>query len=96
MEPLRAPLCDMMVLNMLNHNIIQKKDFYIDDENGGTYLKYEAHQDFFITYEQTMTRRFVQKRGEEHTDFRRVIDSQITELINVINGKEDLKFFLMP
>ena len=38
MEPLRAPVCDLLVLNILNHNILKNADFRFDSEHDAYYI----------------------------------------------------------
>ncbi|NLF94804.1 MAG: CRISPR-associated endonuclease Cas1, partial [Oligosphaeraceae bacterium] len=72
-EPLRAPLCDLLALNLLNHKLLRKEHFETNPDNGGVYLKKEARHIFFCEYECYMERLFAEVRGGEHTTFRRII-----------------------
>ena len=71
LEPLRAPICDLLVLNLLNHRVLTEEDFRFDAVEGGYYLKEESHRAFFLAYENSMTRKFAAGKGEPHTDFRK-------------------------
>ncbi|GAB4246404.1 MAG: CRISPR-associated endonuclease Cas1 [Acidobacteriota bacterium] len=97
LEPLRAPICDLLVLNILNHKILGEGDFRFDAEDGGFYLREEARRPFFQSYEAAMNRKFTPAKGDAHTDFRRVIDDQVVEILRVLEdpGYEP-EFFLMP
>ena len=95
-EPLRAPLCDMLVLHLLNHKILKKKDFIYDIKDGGTYIKKESHKDFFFQYETTMQRKFTSAKGEEQTDFRKIIESSVMTVIKILEGRGECNFFMMP
>jgi CRISP-associated protein Cas1 len=96
LEPLRAPVCDLLVLNILNHNILKEDDFRYDVDADGFYLKNESHRSFFISYENSMTRKFSAVKGEAHTDFRRVINDAIVAVLHAMEGEQDFQFFLMP
>lgn len=96
LEPLRAPLCDLLVLHLLNHAIFREEHFEFNSEDGGTYLKPDSRKEFFFAYENTMTRKFTLKPGEPHTDFRRVIDNSVLAVIQAIEGRADYEFFDMP
>lgn len=95
-EPLRAPVCDLMVLNMLNHGQFDESDFDTDSEKGGVFLNEEGRRKFFMTYETAMTRKFAPARDEPHTDFRQVIDRQVCAVLRALEGRDDYSFFKMP
>lgn len=96
LEPLRAPCCDMTVLNMLNHKHLNEKDFEFRAEDGGTYLKEEARKKFFQTYEMGMTRKFTPYAGDGHVDFRGVIKDSVFNVLRAMEGCNDVEFFIMP
>lgn len=96
LEPLRAPLCDLLVLRIINHQIIKTENFEINAEDGGTYLSAGARKIFFIEYERSMTRRFAETKNSPHTDFRKVIQNQVQTFIRAMEGKGIDDFFLMP
>lgn len=96
MEPLRAPLCDLLVLDIVNHKRLKKDDFEFNSEDGGTYLKAAARKTFFRQYERTMQRRFAAGKGEPHTDFRSVIRAQINTVLRYLENKDHDGFFQMP
>ncbi len=95
MEPLRGPICDLLVLNMLNHKVLTDEHFEFSADDGGTYLTDSGKKSFFFSYEMAMNRKFILKSGEPHTDFRKIIDDSVLSIIRAIEGK-DFKFFLMP
>jgi len=96
LEPLRAPCCDMTVLNLLNHNHLNEEDFEYHDDDGGTYLKQEARKKFFQTYEMAMTRKFTPYQGDSHVDFRYVIEQSVINILRAMEGDNNFDFFLMP
>lgn len=96
LEPLRAPLCDMLSLHLLNHRILRSEHFRFEAEDGGTYLTDDGKKLFFTAYEQTMARKFSLKPGGEHTDFRRIIEHQVRAVIRILEGEDDVEFFHMP
>ena len=98
LEPLRAPVCDLLVLNLLNHAILGPKDFHISADDGGTYLNEEARKKFFFHYESHMQRRFKPAAGEPHTDLRQCITRQVWAVLRLLENpvSEDAAFFRMP
>jgi CRISPR-associated protein Cas1 len=96
MEPLRAPICDLLTLNLLNHQVLTAESFEYRADEGGVFLRQAAHRDFFQGYERAMTRRFAVAKGEAHTDFRRVIADQVSAILRAMNGERDVDFFKMP
>lgn len=95
-EPLRAPLCDLLTLNLLNHKFLTKKHFRGDPEDGGVYLRDEARKIFFSQYEMTMERRFSETKGGVHVTFRKVIRNMVYEVCKAIETREVPYFFIMP
>ena len=96
LEPLRGPVCDLLVLHILNHRILTEEDFERNMEDDGIYLKEEARKDFFLAYEQSMNRKFMPRKDEPHTDFRQVIEQQVNAVLRGMQGDKDVTFFLMP
>jgi CRISP-associated protein Cas1 len=96
LEPLRAPVCDLLVLNILNHRILKEEDFRYDAEADGYYLKDESHRPFFLSYENSMMRKFSAVKGDAHTDFRRIIEDSVFAVLHAMEGDMDFQFFLMP
>lgn len=96
LEPLRAPLCDLLVLNILNHNILTIDSFEYIAEKEGVYLREEARKPFFQAYETSMTRKFSLAKGTPHTDFRNIISDMVSMVLNAMNGNTKINFFRMP
>lgn len=96
LEPFRAPLCDMLVLRLLNHRLIRAEHFEFHSDDGGTYLSKEGRRKFFSEYERTMQRRFTSRRGGTHTDFRRVIRNQVDSILRALENRAEPVFFAMP
>ena len=46
LEPLRAPVCDLLTLNLLNHKTLQAEHSRTDLDNGGTYLTEAGRKKF--------------------------------------------------
>jgi CRISPR-associated protein Cas1 len=95
-EPFRAPICDLLALNLLNHRVLQEEHFQYDEETGGFILTQDAHKKFFYAYENAMTRRFTLKPGEPHTDFRRELDNAVLVLLRAFESGGETSFFQMP
>ncbi len=96
LEPLRAPLCDMLVLHLFNHRILSNDDFDLNPDDGGVYLKAESRKKFFLAYERSMARLFSLEKGGDHVDFRKIIEHQVMSAIKAFSGECDYDFFLMP
>ncbi|GAB4111725.1 MAG: CRISPR-associated endonuclease Cas1 [Acidobacteriota bacterium] len=96
LEPLRAPVCDLLVLNLLNHRILTENDFDLDAESGGFYLKEDSHKTFFTAYEGAMTRLFTPAKGQAHITFRGVLEAEVVTLLGLMDGGEEGEFFQMP
>lgn len=96
LEPLRAPLCDLLVLNMVNHGMFTENDFTFDQEAGGVFLAEESHKKFFSAYENAMTRKFKMPKTKGHTDFRRIIDQQVCQFLKALEDEKPPVFFQMP
>ncbi len=97
LEPLRAPLCDMLTLRLLNHRLLRAGEhFEVRSDDGGTYLNEEGRRRFFPEYERTMLRRFSPTKGAPHTDFRAVIRNQVADLIHAMEKRDEMHFFRMP
>ncbi len=96
LEPLRAPLCDMLSLHLLNHKILRPEHFRFCSEDGGTYLNDDGKKPFFTAYEQAMTRKFTLRPGDSHVDFRQIIARQVCSVIKILEGENDVEFFIMP
>ncbi|OGV78664.1 MAG: CRISPR-associated endonuclease Cas1 [Lentisphaerae bacterium RIFOXYB12_FULL_65_16] len=96
LEPLRAPLCDLLAIKMLSHKQLKPEDFEYRAEDGGTYLTREARKQFFCEYERSMTRRFAEEKNGPHTDFRGVLRAQVNTLLRAMDGQGLNEFFIMP
>jgi len=96
MEPLRPAVADLLVLNMVNHSMVKAKDHFEFREDGGVYLNAAGRRSFFAVYEQAMVRRFTPVKGDEHTDFRKVVDRHVCEYIKALESNEEPEFFLLP
>ena len=97
-EPLRAPVGDLLVLNILNHRLLTAKDFFRSAEDGGCYLREDSRKKFFIAYETAMQRKFLMERGGNHTDFRQIIRQQVFHVLRLLEDPENPSgdFFYMP
>jgi len=98
LEPLRAPVCDLLALNILNHRWLGARDFFRDAEDGGCYLREDARKKFFTAYETAMQRKFQIERGGNHTDFRQIIRQQVFHVLRLLEdpGNPAGDFFHMP
>ena len=95
-EPLRAPLCDLFVLRLLNLGIIGREDFERDEETGGFRMIAGAIKRFFVHYEKRMTRVFKPVGSVVNTDFRRVMREAATDYVASMQANRIVKPFLMP
>lgn len=96
-EPLRPAVADLLVLNLVNHQILKPPaHFETDPSDGGVYLNADGRRAFFASYEQAVTRRFSLAPGAPHTDIRRVIDAQVCAYIRALEQGDPPEFFLLP
>ena len=95
LEPLRAPVCDMLTLHLLNHGILKAEDFERGDE-GGYRLGAAGRKGFFVQYEQRMERLFKRPDTLEHTSPRKALREQVYAVVHVLRGDEELKLFVAP
>ncbi|MEI6890576.1 MAG: CRISPR-associated endonuclease Cas1 [Pontiella sp.] len=98
LEPFRAPACDLLVLNLLNHRLLKADDFHVSAEDGGTYLNENARKKFFVHYESHMQRKFKQSTEAPHTDLRQCITQQVWTVLRLLENPDDPNhtFFQMP
>ncbi|MFA6724181.1 MAG: CRISPR-associated endonuclease Cas1 [Lentisphaeria bacterium] len=96
LEPLRAPLCDLLALNLLNHKLLTAEHFEENAEDGGVYLKKEGRSVFFGEYEQYMERFFKERKGASRVTFRRVIQNMVNSVCQWLENGRENDFFLMP
>lgn len=96
LEPLRAPLCDMLVMHLINHHILSQDDFSCLDNDEGVQLKKEAKRKFFEAYEKTMSRDFKASKNDMHTNFHNVIAKQTYQVCSFLEEGKIPVFFLMP
>lgn len=96
LEPLRAPLGDLLALNLLNHKLLRQEHFENNPEDGGVYLKKESRRIFFTEYEQYMERFFAESKGGSRVTFRRVIRAMVNAVCEMIEAGKEPEFFLMP
>ena len=96
-EPLRAPVCDLLVLNILNHSILKINDFK-EEENGAFYLKEDARKKFFIQYDKHMERNFSLPHNDAKVNFRECIRHQVWGVLRLLDNPacEDDGLFRMP
>ena len=95
-EPLRAPLCDLLALNLLNHKLLSKDDFENNPDDGGVYLTKYARRRFFMQYEEYMERFFKEDKTSVHVTFRRVIRNMVNTICQVLEARVEPEFFIMP
>ena len=95
-EPLRAPLCDLLALNLLNHKLLKKEHFEQHADDGGVYLKPDSRKIFFCEYEQYMERFFAESKGGSRVTFRRVIRNMVNAISQAVESNQEPQFFMMP
>ena len=94
-EPFRAPLCDLLVIHLINHRVLTPDDFDFSDD-GAYSLKREARRKFFVSYETTMQRSFRRPGDERHTTFRDAIQDDAYAFCQFLADGHVPEFFLMP
>ena len=83
LEPFRSPLCDALVLKLVNHRMLTPEHFEHHDD-GGVYLKNDAKHIFFKEYELAMNRSFQQPKQCTPTTFRQCLHEQAGRLCKAI------------
>jgi CRISP-associated protein Cas1 len=96
LEPLRAPLCDMLTMHLLNHRILRTDHFECVADDDGVYLTHAAKREFFPAYEATMEREFTIPSEEQHVTYRKIITNQVMAIIAAIENSAAYQFYLMP
>ncbi len=97
LEPLRGPLCDLLVLRLVKLRILGEADFENDERTGGVRLTQNGLKRYLLQYEKRMMRTFRGKIGEGgHTDFRQVVRDQAMEYRTALLGRRTPQFFEMP
>ena len=97
LEPLRAPVCDLLVLNIFNHSILKNHDFK-KETDGGYFLKENARKKFFIHYDRHMERNFSLAHLDKKINFRQCIKQQVWDLLKFLESPStyDINLFHMP
>jgi len=78
-EPLRAPLGDGLVLDLLNHGTLHPTRHF-ESANGGICLNLAGRRRFFTAYERRMERPFTSETTGHRTTLRQEIHRQILDL----------------
>lgn len=80
-------LIDMLVLNIINHKILTRKDFYFAKEPGTPcYLTPEARKIFIQQFEYKMFQKVKHKPTGFSVDYRRCINLQVQQFSQFIKG----------
>ncbi len=96
-EPLRAPVVDLLVMNIVNHLMVKADgNFEVSEADGGTYLNAQGRRSFLMAYENAMLRRFVLSKGQPHTTLRQVLDQQVALYLRALEQGQDCDFFFLP
>lgn len=89
-EEFRAPVVDSLVIYLINSHIIKPSDF---EKREGMqkpcWLKNEARKTFVHQFESKMQSTFTHPHTNYTVDYRRIIDLQITELVQCIRGERE-------
>lgn len=93
LEPFRAPVADVLAVDLLNRRKLKAHDF--DHINGGFYLTQEARKTFFHNYETKMERSFVYEVTGERTTMRRQLKEICRNLKNSIMKGTRFQPFVM-
>jgi len=93
LEPFRSPLCDALVLDMLNHKRFGEDDFEYKD--GGFFLKRGSRRKVFLAYEQRMEREFNYEVYNYRTTLRSIIKETVQHLKKVFMERVDIVPFKM-
>ena len=93
LEPFRAPVADVLAIDLLNRSKLKKEDF--DYLERGYYLTQEARKTFFRNYENKMERTFVYEVTGERTSMRKQLKEICRSLKNSITKGTPFQPFVM-
>lgn len=83
-------LVDTLVLNVLNHKILTKKDFYFAKEPGTPcYLTNNGRKIFIKQFEIKMHQKVKHSSTGFKVDYRRCLDLQVQQLVQFIKGEKE-------
>jgi CRISPR-associated protein Cas1 len=89
-EEFRVPIVDSLVIYLINSRIIKPDDF---EKKEGTdkpcWLSNEARKAFVHHFENKMQSTVTHTQTNYTVDYRRIIDLQITELVQCIRGERE-------
>jgi len=92
MEPFR-PAIDLLILNLVNHNMIKADDHFQKGNDNGIYLNESGRHAFFSEYEKTFTRPYQHPKRKCQTNLRQGIDEHVCAYIRTLEQNINPTFF---
>jgi len=83
LEPLRHPVCDRLVLALLQRKQFGPDDFEVHGDTGGMFLRAPALKEFFAAYEKWMATKVRERR------FRDLARDEVGRLAKALKGESD-------
>tara|TARA_Y100000588_G_C14129052_1_gene870746 strand:+ start:271 stop:1272 length:1002 start_codon:yes stop_codon:yes gene_type:complete len=93
LEPFRAPVADVLAIDLLNRRKLKLEDF--DKIERGFYLTQEARKTFFHNYEIKMERTFVYEVNGQRTSIRKQLKEICRSLKNSITQQTTFQPFIL-
>jgi CRISPR/Cas system-associated endonuclease Cas1 len=94
MEPYRAPLCDALALDLLNHQRLTQEDFTPIDSNGW-HLNSESRRRVHAAWEDRLEREFLHEQTRTRTTLRRTIEKLCIDTRHYFSTRHPIEPFLM-
>lgn len=85
MEPFRHPAVDRLVLNLVNREMIQERDFHAAGDRPGVFLAPQPMKKFLAEYERWMLER-PQDAGPDKARWRELLKTEVEKLAAALNG----------
>jgi len=85
MEPFRHPLADRFVLTLVNHAMLQERDFYRMEDRAGVFLQPQPLKKFFAEYERWMLER-PPDGGASGLRWRELLKCEVEKLAGALGG----------
>ena len=80
-------LIDSMTLHTLNKGVLRNRDFYYPATQGGCFMTDDARKKFLAVFEQRMWEESHDQQGGQTMNIRRLIESQVVKISEVLAGK---------
>ncbi len=96
LEPFRPAIADLLVMDILNHAMLDPAKDFIPQSDGAIFLAPSARAVFFSRYEHAMTRRFRPRNDTPSTTFRSLLAQAVESFLTTLEHDAPPSFFLLP